>query len=204
MEDNGQWKEFVGRCYSVLMQIRPGIGRDLDSLREIDGTIESTAYLHLDSVGEGFNRSFALQERPLREKLIDPNRLDDDAFFSAKQLLTGADEGTVVVAEHEDALVASLIAQPRHHLKTLHIIDLRIDYDFRRQGIGTAMIFQMIQLARDGELRAVSIETLTNNLPASSLLVKSGFELSGVDTRRRSNHDMVKEAATLFWYASLD
>ncbi len=186
------------------MQIRPGTTRDLDTLREIDGTIESTAYLHLDSSGELFNRTFALQQRPLRDKLIDSNRLDDDAFFSAKQLLTGADEGTVLVAEHDNAIVASLVAQPRHHLKTLHVVDLRIDYDHRRQGIGTAMIFQMIQQARDADLRAVSIETLTNNIPAASLLAKSGFELSGVDARRRSNHDIVKESATLFWYAALD
>jgi hypothetical protein len=25
-----------------------------------------------------------------------------------------------------------------------------------------------------------------------------------VDARRRSNHDLVKEAVTLFWYAALD
>jgi ribosomal protein S18 acetylase RimI-like enzyme len=186
------------------MQIRIGTATDLDSLREIDGTIESLAYLHLEHAGEGLNRSFTLEQRPLREKLIDPNRLDDDGYFVAKQLLTGADEGTVLVAEHDDALVASLIAQPRHAFKTLHILDLRIDYDYRRQGLGTAMVFQMIQQARDAELRAVSMETLTNNVPASSLLAKCGFDLSGIDTKRRSNHDIVKEAATLFWYAALD
>jgi RimJ/RimL family protein N-acetyltransferase len=81
---------------------------------------------------------------------------------------------------------------------------VRIDYDYRRQGIGTALVFQMIQQARDRQLRAVSIETLTNNIPISNLLAKCGFELAGVDMCRRSNHDIVKEAATLFWYAALD
>ncbi|HEX8524546.1 MAG TPA: GNAT family N-acetyltransferase [Tepidisphaeraceae bacterium] len=186
------------------MEIRPGKQQDLDELREIDGTIESAQYLHLDAAGEGLDRSWSLQQRPLREKLIEPNRLDDEAYFVAKQILTGADEGTVLVAEHEEALVAALIAQPRHVNKTLHIVDVRIDYDQRRQGLGTAMIFQMIQRARESEMRAVSMETLTNNVPAGALLAKCGFELSGVDTRRRSNHDVVKEAATLFWYAALD
>jgi len=186
------------------MQIRLATVDDLEGLREIDGTIESLQYLHLDASGEGTERAWRLEERPLREKLIDSNRLDDEAYFAAKQIVTGADEGTVLVGEYEDAITGSLIAQPRAAAGTLHILDLRIDYDMRRQGLGTAMIFQMIQQARESERRAVSVETLTNNVPACSLLIKCGFDLSGIDTRRRTNHDMVQESATLFWYAALD
>jgi ribosomal protein S18 acetylase RimI-like enzyme len=186
------------------MQIRPATIDDLEALREIDGTIESLQYLHLDASGEGIERSWRLEQRPLREKLIESNRLDDEAYFAAKQIVTGADEGTVLVGEYEGAITASLISQPRPTAGTLHIMDLRIDYDMRRQGLGTAMIFQMVQQAREQELRAVSIQTLTNNVPASNLLVRCGFDLSGIDVRRRTNHDMVKESATLFWYAVLD
>jgi hypothetical protein len=50
----------------------------------------------------------------------------------------------------------------------------------------------------------VHAETLANNLPANQMLRKLAFELAGLDTHRRSNHDMVKEVATLFWYAALD
>ena len=186
------------------MQIRPATAKDLEPLREIDGTIESLQYLHVEASGEGFERAWRIEQRPLRQKLIEPNRLDDDAYFTAKQIITNADDGTVLVAEHEDEIVALLIAQPRPQFRTLHIIDLRIDYDLRREGIGTAMVFQMIQQARESELRAVSMQTLTNNLPGANLLIKCGFELSGIDVRHRTNHDMVKEAATLFWYAALD
>jgi RimJ/RimL family protein N-acetyltransferase len=70
--------------------------------------------------------------------------------------------------------------------------------------MGTALIYALIQEAREQGLRAVAAETLSNNLPAGGLLAKCGFQLSGVDTRRRSNHDLVKEAVTLFWYAALD
>ena len=186
------------------MQIRPATPADLDAMREIDGTIESLRYLHLEQAGEGLARSWTLEERPLREKLIEANRLDDDAYFTAKQIVTGGNEGAVLVAEYDDRIVALLVAQPQPLLKTLHIHDLRIDYDLRREGIGTALVFQMIQQARESELRAVSIHTLTNNIPAANLLLKCGFDLAGVDTRRRSNHDVVKESATLFWYAALD
>jgi hypothetical protein len=46
--------------------------------------------------------------------------------------------------------------------------------------------------------------TQTNNLPATNLLQKSGFDLCGVDTHYSSNHDLVKEAVAMFWYAALD
>jgi hypothetical protein len=50
----------------------------------------------------------------------------------------------------------------------------------------------------------VAAETTTDNWPAAMLLTKCGFDLAGLDERRRTNHDLVKEAVTLFWYAALD
>lgn len=186
------------------MQIRSGTPKDLDQLPDIDGAVESTRYLHLEHAGEGLTASWRLEERPLRQKLIDPNRLGDETTFLLKQIVTGADEGVVLVAEHDDMPVAVLVAHLRRERQTLHLIDLRTDYEYRRQGIATAMLYGVIATAREMELRAVSAETRTNNVPAGLLLVKCGFELSGVDTRRDSNHDVVKEAATLFWYSTLD
>jgi ribosomal protein S18 acetylase RimI-like enzyme len=79
-----------------------------------------------------------------------------------------------------------------------------VDYDLRRQGLGMALVYQIVQKTREAELRAVTAETRTNNFPANQLLLKCGFDLGGLDTRRHTNHDMVKESATLLWYASLD
>jgi hypothetical protein len=67
-----------------------------------------------------------------------------------------------------------------------------------------ALIYRAINRARDLELRAVFAEVPANNFPANQLLLKCSFELAGVDTRRHSNHDVVKESATLLWYAALD
>jgi hypothetical protein len=66
------------------------------------------------------------------------------------------------------------------------------------------MLFQIIQHTRQADLRAVTAEVLSNNYPANQFLLKTGFDLSGIDVRRHSNHDIVKESATLFWYAALD
>lgn len=187
------------------MQIRPMTPADLQRVPEIDGTVESSRYLHLDqSEGEGFAITWRLEERPARQKLIEPNRLDDDAAFTLKQIVTGAEEGAALLIELDESPVAMLVARPDPAAGTIQLVDVRVDYDYRRQGMGTALIYQLVQQARDAEARAISAQTLTNNLPAGGLLTKCGFQLSGVDTRRRSNHDVVKEAVTLFWYAALD
>jgi RimJ/RimL family protein N-acetyltransferase len=190
------------------MEIRPVKIEDLAGLQEIDGTVESTRYLHVDYADEtgdeGVTFAFRLQERPVRQKLIESNRLSDDAAFTLKSVVTGAEEGTAIMIEHDDEPVAMLLARADPAAGTVRIVDLRVDYDYRRQGMGTALVYALIQQAREQELRAVAAETLSNNQPAGALLAKCGFQLSGVDTRRRTNHDVVKEAVTLFWYAALD
>ena len=73
-----------------------------------------------------------------------------------------------------------------------------------RQGLAMALLYQVIAMAREAECRAVAAEVTTDNFPAVQLLAKCGFEVAGLDARRHSNHDLVKEAVTLFWYAPLD
>ncbi len=191
------------------MQIRSVTLQDLPGLQEIDGTVESTRYLHLDyadAPAEDGTITFAwrLEERAARQKLIEPNRLDDDATFTLKSVVSGAEDGAALMIEHDGEPVAMLLARPDPAAGTIRLLDLRVDYAYRRQGMGTALVYALIQQAREQEFRAVAAETLSNNLPAGALLTKCGFQLSGVDTRRRSNHDVVKEAVTLFWYAALD
>src|SRR3954470_3091186 len=118
------------------MQIRPATTNDLDAIAEIDGTIESTQYLHLEQSGEGLSKSWRLEPRALREKLVQSFPLGDEGGFMLRQIAGGADEGLALLAVHDDQPVALLVARPDHAAGTLQILDLRVDYDFRRQGLG--------------------------------------------------------------------
>lgn len=186
------------------MEIRPLTLADLDLLADIDATIESTRYLHVHQSGEGLSLGWSLEERTLREKFIQSNPVDDNAAFLFRQIASGADEGLALVAEHQGMLVASMLAHLRPDTRTLRLVDLRVDSDYRRQGIGSALVFQSIREARERELRAVKAVSSTSNVPAAQFLLKAGFEPTGLDLKRTSNHDLVKEVVTLFWYASLD
>ncbi len=186
------------------MEIRPARSNDLDRLIEIDGTVHSSHYLHIDRIGEGPAIQWRLEERPLRQPFVERNRPSDDDQFQLKNIVTGIDEGMALLAEHDDAMVALLVAQPQAPYQTMKVLDLRVDSDFRRQGLATAMLYQTIAEGRSRQLRAVTVECRANNMPANRLLAKLGFELAGLDTQRHGNHDLVKEMATLFWYAALD
>ena len=183
------------------MQLRSATPADLPGLLDIDATIESHRYLHLDRAGEGLNVQWKVEDRPLRERLISSLVMDDDRQFMYRQLVTGIEDGIAQVAEHEGQIVAAMIAQPQ--AEVLKILDLRVDFDHRREGLATAMLYGVIQSAREAELRAVYAETIANNDPANQLLLKLGFGLSGLDLHRQSNHDLVKEAVTMLWYLTL-
>jgi ribosomal protein S18 acetylase RimI-like enzyme len=185
------------------MQIRPAVSADLEQLTDIDGTITSINYIHVERGGEGLTQGWKLDERPLRSKLIEPNVIDDDTRFSMKQIVNGNEDGMMMVAEHEGIVVASLVAQLQPGNSTLRLLDLRVDHDQRGQGLGSALLFQAIQQARELELRAMATQTKTNNVSAANFLLKRGFDLAGLDTHLQSNHDLVKESVTLFWYAAL-
>ncbi|MDB5325375.1 MAG: hypothetical protein JWM57_944 [Phycisphaerales bacterium] len=187
------------------MTIRPATAADLVDLQEIDGTIESLQYAHVeqaagDDAAGAPGATWTLVWRPTREKLILPAAMDDDTSFSLRQILSGADDGIALTAEHDETPVGLLLAQADTRRGVMSILDLRVDYDYRRQGIATVMLFQLIEKAKDAELRAAYITTRTNNAPAARLLEKLGWELSGIDTKRHDNHDLVKESATLLWY----
>jgi ribosomal protein S18 acetylase RimI-like enzyme len=186
------------------MEIRPATPRDLPGAIEIDATIESHRYLHVERSGEGLNAQWKVEERPLRSRLIQPFPMDVERQFMFQQISGGIEDGLALVAEHDDEIVGLLLAQPRDAQGVLQVLDLRVDFDQRREGLAMALMFQAIQTARDAQHRAVMAETAANNFPAAQLLDKLGFHLGGLDTQRYSNHDLVKEAVTLIWYTALD
>ncbi|MEM6312510.1 MAG: GNAT family N-acetyltransferase [Planctomycetota bacterium] len=189
------------------MQLRPMTSTDLADLAEIDATIESTEYLHLqredDAERETLSASWSLEPRELRDKLIKANPPGDDLEFTYKQVIAGVLEGMAWAAEHDGLPVASLLAEPRAERGLLEIVDLRVDYDHRRQGLASALIFQAVTAARESDLRALLAHTTANMQSANALLAKVGFDLAGLDERRFTNHDVVKEQATLIWYLAL-
>lgn len=176
---------------------------DLDAVRDIDATVESSEYLHVEHSAEGLAASWKTQVRPLRERRTHRSALEDDQAFAIRQIVGGAEEGIALVMEHDQTIVAAAAATIDETSGIMRLVDLRIDFDFRRQGLASALMFQIIQSARERGLRAVAAQAAADRFAALSLLSKLGFEPTGMDTHLRSNHDLVKESVTLFFYLVL-
>lgn len=185
------------------MQLRPFTITDLSNLNEIDATIESLEYLHLERSSDGLNWKCTLERRTLRQKLIETNPVTEDLRFTLKQLAGDESEGRCIVAERGKTIVGLCVARHLAEQGLVEIVDLRIDYDHRRGGLGSAMFFDLINYGREHDARAIRVEALSNNVPFNMMLHKFGFELAGVDTHRKSNHDLVQERATIVWYLPL-
>jgi ribosomal protein S18 acetylase RimI-like enzyme len=183
------------------MQIRSIQLSDLDLLDEIDATIQSDSYLHVDRAAEALSASFRIENRPLPERRSESNPISDDLRFQFKQIASGIEDGFCVVAELDDLPVAAAVAVQNGDV--VELIDLRVDFDRRREGFGSAMMFQVINFARERESRAIRAFVRTGNGPFNRMLAKLGFEIAGIDTQRLSNHDLVKEQTTLIWYLQL-
>ena len=79
--------------------------------------------------------------------------------------------------------------------------NIAIDRAYRRQGLGRELIRRGLAWARTENLRAVWLETQTNNLPACRFYQAMGFKLCGMDDHFYSNDDIgVKEVAIFWWY----
>lgn len=185
------------------MQLRPLAAADLDLIDEIDGTISSTTYLHVDRAAEGLTASVRVEPRPLPTPRIESNPIGDDLRFTMKQVATGIEDGIAVVAEHDGVPIGAVVATRTPDGAVIDLVDVRVDSDRRRDGLGSALVFQVINYARDNDARAVRAAARSSNAAAHGLLVKLGFELGGLDVFRESNHDLVKEQTTLLWYLPL-
>jgi ribosomal protein S18 acetylase RimI-like enzyme len=186
------------------MEIRPMTAADLPAVQDIDATLESDQFIHLLRQGEGLSLTWKLETRRLPQPRTHRNALTEDSLFTIRQIIAGVEDGPALVAEHDSQIIASAAAQIDIAQRVSRMIDLRVDFESRRQGLASAILFQIIHDARQRNMRAVSAQAASDNFPVIQLLGKSNFELTGFDTHFQSNHDLLKDSVTLFWYLQLD
>jgi ribosomal-protein-alanine N-acetyltransferase len=77
-----------------------------------------------------------------------------------------------------------------------HITNVAIHKDFRRLGLGRALITDMLDKVKDLEIIAVTLEVRVSNFAAISLYESFGFVSSGV---RRGYYSDNNEDALIMW-----
>ncbi|ANF97479.1 GNAT family N-acetyltransferase [Paenibacillus bovis] len=82
------------------------------------------------------------------------------------------------------------------------IEDLGICQSWRQKGIGSLLLDQAIEWARQNKLIGLALETQDVNLSACRFYARKGFVIGGIDTMLYSKFSTAHEKA-IFWYYML-
>ena len=83
----------------------------------------------------------------------------------------------------------------RHVLDEAHITTLAVHHKFRKKGIGSKLIEQLIKDARARGLKKLYLEVRQSNIPAQKIYKKLGFKV--IDRRREYYQHPVEDALVM-------
>ena len=185
--------------------IRPLTSADVPRLAEIDAEFESDRFLHVEKTTQGLEVSWRLVERPLAP----PFHSSDYSLDRQQRQEVGArlreGDGLYLAVEDSstDKLVALLDLEHERWRDTATIWNIVVDRAYRRHGLGRELMNRAITWACEQSLRAIVLETQTNNMAACRFYQAMGFKLCGLDDHFYSNDDIGAQEVALFWWYEL-
>ena len=85
---------------------------------------------------------------------------------------------TFLVATSKERTIGYILATVRRD--SGHIISIAVRNEFRRRGVGTRLLTEIMQVLQEKRLRQVDLEVRASNLPAQKFYRKLGFQESGL------------------------
>jgi ribosomal protein S18 acetylase RimI-like enzyme len=168
------------------MIVREGDLRDLNACALIDGSYETDYVWQVHA-----------SEKPLEEIVITfrtarlPRSLRVGSARDTEHLVQDWQRGECfLVVEEEDEVRGYLDMTVEAWQRTGWIKDMAVLKEYRRQGVGSALLRVALRWAKDHELRVVMLETQTKNYPAICFYRKRGFTFCGFNDRCNVNQDI--------------
>lgn len=88
-----------------------------------------------------------------------------------------------------------------HVINEGHITNIAVKEAYRHQGIATAIINKLSEIAEEKEMIGLTLEVRMSNIPAKSLYTKLGFKLEGI---RKEYYSDNREDALIMWKYLID
>ena len=183
-----------------MMPIRPLRADDIPALARINATFTSDTVLEVEKTGAGLEVGWRLVER----RLPRPFERGDEYNLRAQDLKeVGArlarDDTLLLVAEAEGRPVAFLDLEALGWNNTGWLWTLYVDLAYRGQGLGRRLFERATRWCARRGLRAIVIETQTNNVPACRFYAHMGCTLAGINEVYYTNRDLDRREVALFW-----
>lgn len=87
--------------------------------------------------------------------------------------------------------------------KTGYLVELAVDRDHRRKGIGTRLMQTLARRARKAGLRAIIVETQPSVKEGMDFYLHKGFRLCGYNDRYYTNNPTTSREIALFFSLNL-
>lgn len=182
--------------------IRPMQPQDIDTLADIRPGFVTDTILKVKRLGQGLAQGWELVETRLPtpyQKGAGYDFTPEERQNITERLTQGNTLMEVAVESHTGKIVGVLDVEEEAWRNTAWIWNIMLDVDARGKGIGREMIQHTIAWGRRRGLRAILLETQTNNVPACQFYLHMGFQLVGINTVFYTNQDMERDEVALFW-----
>lgn len=83
-----------------------------------------------------------------------------------------------------------------HVVNEGHITNVAVLEEYRKQGIGDALMIELIHIAEEKEMIGITLEVKMSNMAAQKLYTKYGFRPEGI---RKNYYQDTKEDAIIMW-----
>ncbi len=167
------------------MNIRPAQARDLETCLSLDESFETEYVWQVESGRMTGAVQLAFRPTRLPRAMRVMGNAPRDAILDHFEL------GECFRVAEEQARVFGFVdatSDMDQHVAWVH--HLIVSADARRRGIGSQLLRETIQWAREKKLRTLIATLSTKNYPASNFLQKHGFSFCGFNDRYYHNRDI--------------
>lgn len=181
------------------IRIRAMTPADIPRLADMDPNFESPIYLDVLKEVDGLNVTWRLTARPFETPFVCTDFDFDDKERRAISQRLAAGDGLWLVADNEGRLVGMVDVQRQAWREAGIVWNIAVDRAHRGRGLGRRLMERVIQWGKQFRLRAIILETQTNNWHACRFYQRCGFQLTGIDDHYYTNQDVANKEVALFW-----
>jgi ribosomal protein S18 acetylase RimI-like enzyme len=183
--------------------IRPLRPDDVPCLSGLDFEITSSWALAVQKEVQGLAVTWRLQPQQLAEPFRSTGFAPTAEEWAelGRNLGAGLRDGFVVEAQGRPVAMIELGVEAWREVGV--VWNLLIHRPHRGRGMGAALMRAAVSWARERDLRALTLETQTNNWTALNFYQRMGFKPCGLDDHFYTNRDLAAGEVALFWYREL-
>ena len=185
------------------IEILPLLTLNLEEILPIVTGYESTEKYGIEKTESDEQTEFNIRLVPLEQ----PHSSSFSEDFNAEdyqRFLGFLPMGFSFGAYHRGRLVAFAISESILWNNSLRIWEFQVMQEYHRQGIGRALMTQVVEKAIHDKFRIVYLETQNTNVKAIRFYRALGFSLDAIDLSFYTNHDVENGEVAFFMKKELE